>query len=308
MPRSNFGDSERGTRSRSLSFGGIGLIVVVVLGLIVAWDGYYTVDATQAAIVKQWGALSDVTFEGLHFKIPFAQTVEYIDLKQQTDLYNPVEGYTADQQIANMSVGVQWHVNRDRASLEALYRQYTDVPGVKAKLIDSNLPTFLKNVFGQYTAVKAIQDRAKLNSDITTAIVASIGKDSPIQVEHVNVQDIKYDPTYERAITERNQAEVAVRTKEQDLAKAKVEADIAVAQATGQANSARAKAEGDRDAAIAAGNGKASAIKAVSDALTQNPSYLELSRIEKWSGGVPQQMIPGATVPFINLGQPVASK
>lgn len=304
MPR-NFVEVDGPARShRGLSIGGISLITVCVIGMMLLWDGYYTVDATQAAIVKQWGALSDVTYEGLHFKIPFAQGVTYIDLQQQTNIYNPLEAYSSDQQIANMSVGVQWHV--DRSKLEELYRRYTNVPGVKAKLIDSNLPTFLKNVFGQYTAVQVIQSRAKFNTDITAALIASLGTDAPIVVDHVNVQDIKFDATYEAAITARNQAEVAVRTKEQDLAKTKVEADIAVAKATGEANSVRANAEGNRDAAIAAGVGKASAIKAVSDALTQNPNYLELARIEKWAGAVPATMLPGATVPFINLAPAAA--
>lgn len=286
-----------------IPFKTIGLAVAVFFGLIVVWDGYYTVDATKAAVVKQFGSITDVTFEGLHFKLPFAQKVVEIDLTQQKTTYDDVEAYSSDRQTAMMRATVQWHV--DRTKIPSLNREYIDTKGIQSKLIDSNMPTYLKNVFGHYTAVSAINDRPKLNTEITEAVKASVGG-APVIIDAVNIENIVYDDSYLTAIKARNEAEVSVLTKEQELKKAEVEARIKVAQANGMANSVRAQAEGDRDAAIAAGIGKASAIKAVSEALTANPGYLELARIDKWTGGVPTNMVPGSAVPFISLPSPAA--
>lgn len=291
------------------SLGGIGLLAAVAAIALVAWDGYYTVDAQDAAIIKQWGAFDGVTFEGLHGKVPFAQSITHVSLAQQTDVYPAMEAYTADQQTATITVGVQWRQKGDPKSVEVLARQYGgSLAVVKAKLIDSNLPAFLKIITGKYTAVSAVQDRGKFNSDVAQAMQDSVGPDSPITIERVNIQDIKYDPKYEAAIQQRNDAEVAVRTREQALRQAAVDASIVEQQAKGLAAAVVAKANGDRDAAIAAGVGKATAIKAVSDALNAaGPLYIENRRIEQWRGEVPTTMLPNATIPFVNLTPPVAA-
>ena len=46
---------------------------------------------------------------------------------------------------------------------------------------------------------------------------------------------------------------------------------------------------------------EAKSIKIKGDALSKNPEVLELSKIEKWNGEVPQ--VVGATTPFISLSK-----
>ena len=54
---------------------------------------------------------------------------------------------------------------------------------------------------------------------------------------------------------------------------------------------------------VATARAEAEAIRIKAKAVTQQggKDYVQLKAIEKWDGALPAQMIPGATVPFMNL-------
>jgi regulator of protease activity HflC (stomatin/prohibitin superfamily) len=85
-------------------------------------------------------------------------------------------------------------------------------------------------------------------------------------------------------------AEVEVQKVQQNAQREKVQAEIAVIQAKAQA-----------DAVKLQGDAEAHAINARGRALAQNPALVELVQAEKWNGVLPTTMVPGQTVPFINV-------
>lgn len=54
-------------------------------------------------------------------------------------------------------------------------------------------------------------------------------------------------------------------------------------------------------AIVAAAEGKAKAMKVEADAISSNPQILELRRIERWNGSVPQYVAAGT--PMIAVGK-----
>jgi hypothetical protein len=44
-----------------------------------------------------------------------------------------------------------------------------------------------------------------------------------------------------------------------------------------------------------------SAIKAKGDALAANPNLVALIQAERWNGVLPTTLVPGSTVPFLNV-------
>jgi Skp family chaperone for outer membrane proteins len=85
-------------------------------------------------------------------------------------------------------------------------------------------------------------------------------------------------------------AEVEVQKVQQNAEREKVQAEIAVIQAKAQA-----------DAVKLQGDAEAHAINARGKALRDNPSLIQLVQAEKWDGKLPTTMVPGQTVPFINV-------
>jgi len=161
----------------------------------------------------------------------------------------------------------------------------------------------LKNVFGTYNAVTAIQQRARLNADIQTALqraIASEGK-SPVLIISVQISNIDFSKAYETAIEQRMLAEVEVERLRQNLEREKVQAEIVVTQAKGRADAVRAEAQAQADAIRIKGEAEASAIKARGGALADNPKLVDLVQAERWDGKLPATMIPGSSVPMLAL-------
>ena len=110
-----------------------------------------------------------------------------------------------------------------------VYKSYADLDGLLTRAISRHVPTQVENVFGQYTAVNAVQQRGKLVADIATAIKGAIS--GPVVIDSVQVENIDFSDAYEKSIEERMRAEVAVKTREQQLATEQIQARIVVTQA-----------------------------------------------------------------------------
>ncbi len=96
-------------------------------------------------------------------------------------------------------------------------------------------------------------------------------------------------------------AEIDIRTRRQNLEKEQIDAQIAVTRANGEADSRLAVATANAKAVVLAGEAEAKAIKAKSEALQANPQLVEYTKAINWDGKLPATMVPGATVPFINV-------
>lgn len=167
------------------------------------------------------------------------------------------------------------------------------------RLITRRVNERFKIVFGQYTAVSAIQNRAKLAHDASQEIMDSI--DGPIIITGVQLEDVDFSSAYERSVEERMLAEVAVAKEQQNLDREVVLAEIKVTQAKADADSTIVRAKAEADAIIMRGEAEAKAITAKSEALKNNAALIELVVSEKWDGKLPASMPPGGTVPFINV-------
>jgi hypothetical protein len=50
------------------------------------------------------------------------------------------------------------------------------------------------------------------------------------------------------------------------------------------------------------GEAEAAAIEARGRAIANNPLLIDLTRAERWDGKLPVTMLPGGTVPFLEVG------
>ena len=276
----------------------IGVLAVVVLPFL----SYYTVNEGERGILLRYGKIVKVAEPGLGFKIPFMESVEKISTRNQAVVYQGLQAYSRDQQPAQMTVSVSFHIKPSEAG--AVYTTYNTIEALKDRLIVRQLPTQLENVFGQYTAISAVQDRTKLVQDLQNAMRKAVV--GPVVIDGVQIENIDFSDAYEKS-----KAEVAIATRKQNLETEKIQAQIAVTQAQAEADSklAAAKAEAEtirvRGAAEAEtirlkSAAEAEAIRLRGEALRENPGLVALTTAERWDGKLPDTMIPGSTVPFIS--------
>ena len=267
---------------------GLGLLggLVIVYVLFASW---YQVDQGERAVVLRFGATVGVSDPGLHFKLPWVDSVRTITLQTQNKRFQNLEAYSRDQQPADLTVSVTFQVSDPRA----IYEQFGDLEVATARLIDPRLIAGVKTIFGQYDAARAIQERAGLNNDFATAVTSAING-GPINIISVQIENIDFSDAYEQSVEQRMLAQVEIQKREQNLRTTEVEAQIA-----------RTKAEGEAEATRLRGEAEASAIRARADALRANTDLVQLQAVEKWDGKLPTTMVPSSAMPFINV-QPAA--
>ena len=260
------------------------VVVVALVALMTLFGSWYTVDQGERAVVLRLGATVGEDGPGLHFKLPWINTVHKITVQTQNRRYTKLESYSRDQQPATLTVSVTFMASDP----SAVYSQYGDLEGAVGRLIDPRVMSGVKTIFGQYDAVRAIQERADLNKDIDAAITSAIT--GPIQIVSVQVENIDFSSAYEQSVEQRMLAQVEIQKREENLRTTQVEAEIARTKAEGEANAIRLKGEAE-----------GAAIKARGDALRANADLVQLQAVEKWDGKLPTTIVPGSSLPFLNL-------
>lgn len=263
---------------------GMGVLLVVILLL----SSFFTIDQGERGVILRTGAIVDLAEPGLHFKLPLIDSVQHISVQQQTQRYPKVQAYSRDQQPADLVVSVTFHVSAP----EQVYSQYGNVDNMLVRLVDPRVFEQVKNIFGQFDAASAIQDRIKLNAEVASAVQHAIK--GPLVVESVQIENIDFSTSYEQAVEDRMQATVLQQKALAEKARRITEADAA-------AYEVKAAAEAQAHAIQVKGDAEASAIKARGQALRDNPGIPSLVTAEKWDGHLPTTMPPGGSVPFLNV-------
>jgi regulator of protease activity HflC (stomatin/prohibitin superfamily) len=271
-----------------------GLVALTVLG-----GSWYTVDQGERGVILRNGAITGTADPGLGFKFPIVDRVVRITTQTQSKIYTDVATYSRDQQPAVLVLSVTYQLPEDRVA--EIYAQYGGEAGLVNRLIDRQVNEAIRTVFGRFNAVEAVQQRERLAMEFRTAVQDAVM--GPVVIVGTQIENIDFSDAYEASIEQRMLAEVEVQRIQQNAEREKVQAEIRVIQAQAEAEARVAQATAEAEAITLTGEAEASAIRARGAALRDNPSLIELVQAERWNGILPTTMVPGQTVPFLNVGQ-----
>jgi regulator of protease activity HflC (stomatin/prohibitin superfamily) len=227
-----------------------------------------------------------------------------------TYTWDKMNSYSYDQQPADLKISVTLRAAPEKVA--DLYARFGTLDAAVNQVVSPVVNQQVKIVFGHYTAVKAIQERGSLNTEIKSAISDSLKYDPMIVIDAVQLENIEFSQNYLHSIEQRMLAEVEVQKLQQNAEREKVQAQITVTQATAKANAIRAEAQANADATRLSGEARAANIKVTGDAeasaieargkaLASNPNLVTLVQAERWNGVLPTTMVPGSTVPFVSI-------
>jgi regulator of protease activity HflC (stomatin/prohibitin superfamily) len=276
----------------------LGIAAIVIAAI--AFGSFFTVDQGYRGVVLRLGAFVRVADAGLGFKLPFIDRVVRIRVQTNSKVYDRMEAYSRDQQLAELRLSVTYRIVPEMVN--EVYAQFGSEDGLVSRLIDRRVNELAKTVFGRFNAVEAIQMRGSLNQQVSDAITAVIDQNIVV-IESVQIEDIAFSSAYEQSVEARMMAEVEVQRRTQELEQQRIQAQIVVTQAQGAADARVAEAKAQAEATILAGDAEASAIRVKGEALRDNPELIALITAENWNGVLPTTMLPGGTIPFIDLGQ-----
>ena len=274
--------------------------VVLVLAAIVVFSSMFTVDQGYRGVVLRLGAFERIAPPGLGFKLPLVDRVVMMRVQTNSKVYDRMETYSRDQQLAELRVSVTYRLVPEMVN--EVYAQFGSEEGLVSRLIDRRLNELVRTVFGQFNAVEAIQQRSLLNQQVSDAIMGVIDP-AIVVIESVQVEDIAFSAAYEQSVEARMMAEVEVQRRSQELEQQRIQAQIVVTQAQGAADARVAEAKAQAEATRLAGDAEASAIRAKGEALRDNPQLVALVTAESWDGVLPTTMLPGGALPFIDVSR-----
>lgn len=282
--------------------GGTAIVGLVALSLF--FGSWYRVDEGERGVVLTTGAFSEIANPGLRFKLPFFQSVRFITVRNENVRYEKVAAYSFDQQVAEMALSVNFQI--DPNDVESIYRQYGSTENAVARVLNPRVYEQVKNVFGQYSAQRAIQERGNMNAEVQKSLQEATAG-SGITVLSVQIENIDYTDSYEQAVEAAARAKADIERAKSELARVEQEAQQKVKQAEAEAEAKKLQADADAYATKAAGEATAAAIRERGAALRDNPQLVNLVSAERWNGVLPTTMVPGSSVPFINMSGAVAT-
>lgn len=278
--------------------GFIATAVFFFVGLLIAvFGGFYQVDQGERGVILRNGEMTGIAEPGLGFKTPLIESVREISIRDH-NVSLPMEAYSFDQQPATIVVSVTYRVPVDQVG--ELYKEYGTLEALQSRVIERRTPDAVKNVFGRFTAVRAIQEREKLGVETFQAVSTAM-KGAPVQVIGVQVEEVGFSNAYEQSIEQRMLAQVQIETTRQKKQTEEVQAEIKIVQAKAQADAERERFQAEADGIRLRGEAEAEAIKARAEALAHNASLVQLIAAEKWNGALPTTQVPGSALPFLGI-------
>ena len=230
-------------------------IIVVALAAVLLAGSVFTVAENEYACTVRFSKIIDTTAEsGLHFKVPFLDTVKYFS--KATQLYDipPSEVLTSDKQNMTVDCYILWRISDPK-----LFYQTLGSKSVAEQRLDALTYNELKTVMGTLAQSDIInmEDGAKRN-DIYGSIasdVNALAKTYGIRVEDVKIKQFdlpesNLNAVYGRMISERNQmAEkyTADGNYEASIIRNDVDKKVNIMVSDAQAEAAKREAEGEQE-------------------------------------------------------------
>lgn len=256
---------------------GLALIIPAFV-IFVALKPFTVIGAGERGVVLHWGAFQGRVMEpGLKWKTPISQSVIKMDVQTQKEEID-VSAASKDLQTVTARIAINFHP--DPAKVGELYvnvgTSYQD------RIIAPSIQEAVKAATAKYTAEELITKRELVKGDAQALLVARLAP-SNIIIENLSIVNFDFSASFNAAIESKVTAEQEALKAKNNLEQVKFEAQQQIETAKAEAESIKIQAQ---------------AINAQGGA-----DYVKLQAIAKWDGVLPAQMIPNATVPFIELNK-----
>ena len=263
--------------------------VIVVISVILGLASVKFVGTGEEGVLTHWYAVDmnqPPLSPGMHFVTPFQDDVIPINIQVQAQTEQAASS-SRDLQVVTTQVTVNYHV--DGPSVNDLYKRVG--MNYALNIITPTIQETVKAVTAKYNAEELIQNRTAVKTAIDQAIAQRLSS-YDLKTDQVSITDFNFSPEFNAAIEAKVTAQQNALTEQNKILVKQAQAQQAIAEAQGIANSTVINAEGQ---------GKS--IQIINDYLSKNPLYLEWLKVNKWDGKLPSTLVngQGGAVPFIKL-------
>jgi len=200
----------------------------IVVGSLL-FSALYTIDEGHVGIVKRFGEATTQVNPGLHYKIPFADTVQELEIRTRKNS-EALKASTFEQMPVQVEVSVNWTVIRPEAF--ELYKNYGGLDQFEARILDPRLRSAAKDALARYKAEQLIQNRGQVIQKIEETLLEAMAE-FPVKLDSVQIENLilpqKYLQSIETKQTEKNLAAAEKHRLERQKLEAQREVNTAEA-------------------------------------------------------------------------------
>lgn len=262
--------------------------IIFLIALAVVWMGIYRIDAGHVGIVKRFGNVIDVVDPGLHVKIPYADTVEEMEVRERA-FEMKLEAASQDPLEIPVTVTVNWLVKRNE--VKDLYIQFGSLEQFEARIIRPRLNDAVKGVTSRYTVNDLLRKRTEYRDASQKQFESRMPDD--IQVTGFSIVNVGFPPEYTKAIRAKQVAREQAETEKFVLERQRLTSTQVTQSAEAQRDADKARADGKAYEIKVQGQAQAEAIRIMGEALASHPLVVEYKKVERWGGAFPSTFMGG---------------
>lgn len=252
------------------------LPAVLVVAVMLAFSAFFIVPPGEVAIKTRLGAIVDSYGEGMHFKLPFVESVTKFSIQIQRANIK-TQAFSKDLQTMNAHLVVNHRIEQGTAV--SIFRNLG--PNYVENIVDPAVQEVFKAIAARYSAERVISERNELVLEINKEVKDRLTT-KQIVVTDISVVDLDFTEQFLKAVEDKQVADQQAQQAGKLVEKAKRDAEQQVAKSRGEAEALRLQRE------------------QVTPALIELRKVdAQLKAIEKWNGVLPGYV--GAGVPFISI-------
>lgn len=284
------------------------IVIGVVVALFIAFIPMclYHVDTGEVALITQYGKIIRTEDAGLHLKSPLENRI-YFNLREQAlsygdqisnrdEIIGGKTAYTKDQQTVTAGINVTYRLTQP----EKIYSEYGSSKNLIENVVNRRVHQTLEIVFSRYRVLEVSEHRQQISSEYYRELKESL-TGFPIEITSAQLI-IQFDKSYETMLAKSQESNVEYQRQQRLLEAKRIELQRSELEAETKAKIVRLEAAAEADRIRELAKAEADALQVKGDSISKNPNIIQLNAIEKWSGQLPTQMVPGNSVPFVNVG------
>lgn len=266
--------------------------IIIGVAVFVVGCCFTIVPTGYTGVRTTFGQVSEkVVPQGFNLKVPFVQTIELVNNKQQdTKIVAQVWGESSEKiPVYATEITVTFQVESGKSAWI-----FSNVTDTKALITQSLVSSAIKSAMVELPASE-VTVRSKIEPLVKEKLAESIdekyGSDT-VSVLKVVIDQMDFEESYNNAISDKS---IAMQRQAQQ----EIENNTAIAKAEADKKVAIANAEAEAEATRIAAEAEAAANKLIAESLTD--AILKSKFYEKWDGKLPSVMGDNAVIS--NIGE-----
>lgn len=259
-------------------------VAAAIIALIVLFNSFTTIEAGTVGVVYRFGAIKGYITEGLHFLVPFVDSVRPMSIQTQKIEFE-ADSFTKSSQEIKLVIAVNYNITQDKAPV--IMQMIGNINDVESKVLAPKINAIVKSIVSLYPTDQIPLNREKIQNEAKEKLKTNVGFETRIidgkeeqystgiDIKSVSLVNIVFSKQYTEAIEAKQVAEQKVQESEYNRQNALKEKEIAQIQ------------------------GEAEKIKQQSIGLSLNPLIIQNKWIEKWDGKMPS-VVSGTNGIIIN--------